>query len=69
VQDLIFYGFILVIYGPVMCALVYMSRNNHIVITDGETFHKATVENASNLKGKCWDCLVKTVLGISSTVV
>lgn len=53
VRLLIFYAFIFVIYGPVLCALICMLCNDCIVIIDGETLGKATVENAPNLKGKC----------------
>lgn len=36
-----------------LCALVCMRSNDCVIIIDGETFSKAAVENASNLKGKC----------------
>lgn len=60
VRLLTFYAFIFVICGPGLCALVRMWYDDRPVITGGETLCKIEVENASNLKVKCWYCLVKT---------
>lgn len=48
-----------VIYICVLCVMICMLCNYGVII-DHETLGKATEENVSNLKGKCWDCLVKT---------